>query len=92
MTMRALLILVGICFSVNAFAQDAAPKTASKPPAHAKPKEPTGCTQVGKVRGIKVWAGDCVASEQLRGSAPTAETSEPPLLDRAGGAIPSGQK
>jgi hypothetical protein len=62
MTMRALLILAAICFSVNAFAQDAAPKTASKPPAHAKPKEPMGCKQVGTVRGIKVWAGDRVAS------------------------------
>jgi hypothetical protein len=43
------------------------------------------------VKGTKLWAGDCTASEQLRSSVP-AETSKPPLLDRAAGAIPPGQK
>jgi hypothetical protein len=38
-----------------------------------KPKEPTGCKLVGTVKGTKLWAGDCVASE-LRGTTPATET------------------
>jgi hypothetical protein len=68
MTVRALLILAGICFSANAFAQDAMPKAATKP---VKPKEPMGCKLVGTVKGTKLWAGECVASEPT-GSAPPA--------------------
>jgi hypothetical protein len=85
-TMRALLILAGICFSANAFAQDATPKAATKP---VKPKEPMGCKLVGTVKGTKLWAGDCVGPE-LRGTA--SETDTPPLIERATGAIPPGQK
>jgi len=86
MTMRALLILAVICFSANAFAQDAAPKAATKP---VKPKEPMGCKLVGTVKGTKLWAGDCVAPE-LRGAA--SETDTPPLAERATRVIPPGQK
>jgi hypothetical protein len=72
MTMRLLLILAGICFSANAFAQDATPKAAAKP---VKPKEPMGCKLVGTVKGTKLWAGDCVASE-LRGATSATEPKQ----------------
>jgi hypothetical protein len=64
MTMRFLIILAAICFSANAFAQDATPKANTK---QAKAKEPMGCKFVGTVKGTKLWAGDCVGPE-LRGS------------------------
>jgi hypothetical protein len=86
MTIRALLILAAMCFSTCAFAQDALPKGGNKP---LKPKEPMGCKFVGTVKGTKLWAGDCVASE-LRGSAPEAETQ--PLSERLNEAIPPGKQ
>jgi hypothetical protein len=89
MTMRVLLVLAAICFSTNAFAQDASPKAAKKPMAQVKPKEPPGCKLVGTVKGTKLWAGDCVASSELRGAAPATETDLPAA---AAGAIPPGQK
>jgi hypothetical protein len=89
MTMRFLIILAAICFSANAFAQDAAPKVGSKPLAQVKPKEPMGCKLVGTVKGTKLWAGDCVGSE-LRGATPATETQS--LPERAGAVIPPGQK
>ena len=79
---KAFLIFFAVCFSTSAFAQDTPPKVGNKPLVQAKPKEPMGCKFVGTVRGTKLWAGDCVASE-LRGTAP-AETQS--------GAIPSGPK
>jgi len=75
MTMRFLIILAAItaiCFSANAFAQDAAPKAGTKP---AKPKEPMGCKFVGTVKGTKLWAGDCMGPE-LRGSDSAAEPKQ----------------
>jgi hypothetical protein len=89
MTMKALLILIAICFSANAFAQDAPPKVGKKPLAQVKPKEPMGCKLVGTVKGAKLWVGDCVGSE-LRGSAPAEETQS--LPERAIEVIPPGQK
>jgi hypothetical protein len=86
--MRALLVLVAVCFSATAFAQGPPPKVGNKPLVQAKPKEPMGCKLVGTVRGTKLWAGDCVASE-LRGAA-SAETQS--LPERASGAIPPGEK
>ena len=70
MTMRVLLILAGIYFAANAFAQDATPKVGSKPLIQVKPKEPAGCRLVGTVKGTKLWAGDCVGLE-LRGATST---------------------
>jgi hypothetical protein len=87
--MKALLILIAICLSANAFAQDASPKVGKKPLAQVKPKEPMGCKLVGTVKGTKLWAGDCAASE-LRGAAPATETQS--LPERATGVIPPGQK
>jgi hypothetical protein len=89
MTMRVLLILVAICFSANAFAQDASAKVRNKPLTQVKPKEPMGCKLVGTVKGTKLWAGDCVASSELRGAAPATETDLP---EAPAGAIPPGQK
>jgi hypothetical protein len=87
MTIRALLILAAMCFSTSAFAQDALPKVGNKPLTQVKPKEPAGCKFVGTVKGTKLWAGDCTASE-LRGSA--SETR--PLSERANEAIPPSPK
>jgi len=84
--MRFLIILVVICFSANAFAQDATPKAGTK---SVKPKEPMGCKFVGTVKGTKLWAGDCMGPE-LRGTA--SETDTPSLTERATGVIPPGQK
>ena len=75
MTMRVLLILAGICFSANTFAQDATPKVGSKPLVQAKPKESMGCKLVGTVKGTKLWAGDCAGLE-LRGATSTAEPKQ----------------
>ena len=86
MTIRALLILAAMCFSTSALAQEALPKAGNKP---LKPKEPMGCKFVGAVKGTKLWAGDCVASE-LRGSAPAVETQ--PLSERLNEVIPPGKQ
>jgi hypothetical protein len=73
--MRVLLILAGICFSANTFAQDATPKVGSKPLVQAKPKEPMGCKLVGTVKGTKLWAGDCMGTE-LRGATSGTEPKQ----------------
>src|SRR5260370_17671675 len=85
MTMKALLNLIAICFSANAFAQDASPKVGKKPLAQVKPKELMGCKLVGTVKGTKLWAGDCVASELS--SAPPAPPT-PSFPQRATRLIP----
>ena len=86
MTVRVLLILAAISFSATAFAQTAPPKVGNKSLVQVKPKEPTGCKLVGTVKGTKLWAGDCVASE-LRGA-----TEAKPLSEQDIEAIPPGQK
>jgi hypothetical protein len=86
MTMRILLFLAAISFSAAAFAQSAPPKVGSKPQVQ---KGPTGCKLVGTVKGTKLWAGDCVASE-LRGAIPDTETRSSP--EREPAALPPGQK
>ena len=86
---KAPLVLFAIVLSASAFAQDSSPKIGNKPPVLVKPTAPAGCKLVGTVKGTKLWAGDCVESEQLRSSIPAAE---PSLPDRAVGAIPPGQK
>ena len=86
MTVRVLVMLAAISFSATAFAQSAPPKVGNKPLVQVKPKEPTGCKLVGTVKGTKLWAGDCVASE-LRGATETKPLSEQDIE-----ATPSGQK
>ena len=76
MTMRTLLILAAIiCFSAPAFAQTGAPKLGGKPLKQVKPLAPMGCKLVGTVKGTKLWAGDCAAPSELRGT--TAEPAAP---------------
>jgi len=78
MTMRALLILAAIIgFSASAFAQTAAPKVGGKPLKQVKPLAPMGCKLVGTVKGTKLWAGDCAAASELRGSTSAVEPATP---------------
>ena len=88
--MKVWLALLSICLSVNALAQDAAPKVGNKPLTRVKPKEPMGCKLVGTVKGVKLWAGECEAVQLRSSSAPTTEM--PSLSERASGIIPPGQK
>jgi len=70
--MKALLILIAVCFSANAHAQTAAPpKVGNKPLVQVKPQAAMGCKFVGTVKGTKLWAGDCVAASEVRGATPT---------------------
>ena len=89
--MRALVVLITVCISANAFAQSPPPK-AAKSQAQSKPQTPMGCKLVGTVRGTKIWAGECTDTAGLRGAAPTAETALPSLPEQAAGAIPAAQK
>jgi hypothetical protein len=74
---RALLIVAAILGpSGNALAQTAAPKS-GKPLKQVKPSSPMGCKLVGKVKGTKIWTGDCASAPELRGTPPTAEPSAP---------------
>ena len=86
---RILLILIVLCFSVGALAQNAPPKVGKSLLAQVKPKEPMGCKLVGTVRGTKLWAGDCIGSE-LRGSTTTPETRN--SSEGATGSITPDQK
>jgi hypothetical protein len=86
--MKAVLVLVAICFSTTAFAQDAPPKVGGKLLVQVKPKAPQGCKLVGTVKGIKLWAGNCTASE----ASGAAIEAPPPLDAQAAGAIRSGPK
>ena len=76
--MRSLLIFAAIIsFSASSFAQTAAPKASGKSLKQVKPKEPMGCKFVGTVRGTKLWAGDCAAASELRGTTPAVEPAAP---------------
>ena len=88
MMMRFLIILSAVCFSTNAMAQASLPKVGNTPLVQVKPKAPQGCKLVGTVKGTKLWAGDCVASEP---SSAALETP-PPLAAQAAGAIPPEPK
>jgi hypothetical protein len=89
--MKWILIFAGVLCSTGAFAQTPmGPKVGSRPLVQITPKGPTGCKLVGTVKGTKLWAGDCEASE-LRRSVPAAETNEPPPAQITG-TIPAGQK
>ena len=52
-------------------------KVGGKPLGHVKPRAQTGCKLVGTVGGTKLWAGDCVAAPELRGTTPTPEPEAP---------------
>jgi len=87
-TVRSLLILVAICLPGTVFAQSAPPKVGDKLLVQLKPKAPMGCKLIGTVRGTKLWAGDCLASE-FRGSTTGTEALPEP---QATGSITPDQK
>jgi hypothetical protein len=66
------------------------PTVGGKPVVQVKPSAPPSCKLIGTVKGTKLWAGDCTASE-LRTTVPAEETSKPPP-DEPVGAIPKGEK
>ena len=59
-------------------------RAGNKPVARVKPKEPTACKLVGTVRGTKLWTGDCVGVELLKGTHTSPEQGT--------SVIPPGQK
>jgi len=76
--MRTLLIVATfVGLSASAFAQTAAPKIGGKPLMQAKPIAPMACKLVGTVKGTKLWAGDCLAPPEIRGTSPMAEPAAP---------------
>jgi hypothetical protein len=78
MMIRNLLILAAVIeFSTSALAQTAAPK-GGKAVKQAKPSAPMGCKLVGTVKGTKLWAGDCAAPSELRGTTAEPAAPEPP--------------
>ena len=77
-TVRSVLILVAVCLSGSVFAQSAPPKVGNTQLVQLKPKAPMGCKLVGTVRGTKLWAGDCVGVELLKGPTETPEQATPP--------------
>jgi hypothetical protein len=92
--MRTALWFAMLLIPTVALAQTATPAkrptVGAKPHVQAKPSAPAGCKFVGTVKGTKLWAGDCTASE-LRTTMPAEETSKPPP-DEPVGAIPKGQQ
>jgi hypothetical protein len=77
--MRATLLILAaiIGLSASAFAQTAAPRVGDKPLRQAKPQTPMGCKLVGTVKGTKLWAGDCAAASELRGTTPLSRDRSP---------------
>src|SRR6267142_4222869 len=91
---RAILIAL-ILLPTATLAQNTAPAkrpiVGGKPLVQVKPSAPAGCKFLGTVKGTKLWAGDCTASEQR--TTTTGEDAAPkPLSDQAAGAIPKGQQ
>ena len=84
--MRAYVLLAVFFIPATALALDAAaPATqptnvGGKPLVQVKPSAPVGCKFVG-VKGTKLWAGDCIAPEQLRTTATGDQTNSVPLAD-----------
>jgi hypothetical protein len=92
--MRAAVLLAVFFIPATALGQDAAPAkmpptVGGKPIVQVRPSAPVGCKLVGTVKGTKLWAGDCTASEQ-RTTSTTDDNDALPLPDRAAGAIPKG--
>ena len=72
MTNLGLAILLIFALTGSSFAETTA-KAAKKSLAQAKSQPAPGRKLVGTVKGTKLWAGDCVAPEQLRSSVPATE-------------------
>ena len=78
-------------FRAENFAQTT-PTAGKNSSAQTKSKQSADCKFVGTVRGTKLWAGDCMAPDQLRGGMPAAEGNAPSPQDKAAGVVPAGQK
>jgi hypothetical protein len=89
--MRAAVVFAMAMIPTAVLAQDTPaakrPNVGGKPLVQVKPSGPAGCKLVGMVKGTKLWAGDCVASEL---STSTDEASPKSLSEQAAGAIPKG--
>jgi hypothetical protein len=71
--MKRVCIVVALLISTSAWAQ--VPNVGTRPLVQIKSKGQVTCKQVGNVKGTKLWAGDCVATE------PTNEKVElPPII------------
>jgi hypothetical protein len=53
------------------------PNVGGKPLMQIKPSAPIGCKLVGSVKGTKLWAGNCMASPELRTTAPEDKVPTP---------------
>lgn len=84
--MKSISLLAALFISTSAFAQSA-PSVGDKPLVQVKPKAPMGCKLVGTVKGTKLWAGDCAASEPGSSAVVT-----PPMAAQSMGEIPADQK
>jgi hypothetical protein len=84
--------LAVILLPTLAFAQSPPTKVGNKPLTQVRPIAPGGCKLVGTVRGARLWAGDCVAAEQLRGSTLDTASSSLASPDGTAPAVQPGQK
>jgi hypothetical protein len=93
MIMKIGLSAAVLTFTTGVYAQTPSPPAvAGKQLVQVKPAAPVGCKLVGAVRGTKLWAGDCVASDLRSSITPAPENNDQSLTDRAARAIPPGQK
>jgi hypothetical protein len=89
--MKALIGFAALLLATSAFAQTAPPKVGNKSLVQVKPQAPMGCKLVGTVKGIKLWAGECLAASEFRGGA-AAVTAPASLPAQATGPVPPGQE
>src|ERR1700722_6285991 len=88
--MKALLVLVALCFSASAFARASPPKVGNKPLVQVRPRAPMGCKLVGTLKGTKRGAGGATSPDPK--TAPIAPPPPAPSAAQAAGAIPSDPK
>jgi hypothetical protein len=69
--MKHISIVAALLISTNAWAE--VPSVGSRPLVQVKSKSQFTCRLVGNVKGLKLWAGDCVPPE----ISTTSENAEP---------------
>ena len=91
---RAALLFAITLVSGAASAQGAAPAKrptiGGKPILQGKPTAPMDCKLVGTVKGIKLWAGECMAPSELRTT--TSSEDKAPTLQPDIQSVPKGQE
>jgi hypothetical protein len=91
---QATLLFAITLVSGAAFAQGAVPAkrptVGGKPIAQVKPTAPMGCKLVGRVKGTKLWAGECMAAPELRTTTPPEDKAPTPSPET--GTVPKGQE